>query len=151
MELRPELMPPKLDPLLVARLTELAESIDGAARGVWEEDLAEFNRLAEVTVPFAVFQGVYGGDGHESFVRRVIYQRRLSPPPDVSVAEMAEVVSRMITADTDHKFYSELFMACCRHPSGTDLIYWPELVPELSQDREASAREIAELALRGLE
>ena len=44
--------------------------------------------------------------------------------------------------------YLELFQINCKHPSGTDLIFWPNLVPELPQDREPTAEEIADLALR---
>ena len=51
MELRPELMPPALDEAKVLRLTELAAGLDGAHPGMWEEDLAEFNRIAGTTLP----------------------------------------------------------------------------------------------------
>jgi hypothetical protein len=149
MELRPDLMPPVLDPSLVARLTELADGIDGAAPGMWEDDLAEFTRLSGTAIPFEEFQGVYGGDGAEAFVRRVLFQRHLATPPPVTVEELAEVVARVGAAGPDHEFYLALFLAHCKHPSGTDLIYWPDLVPELPQDREPTEREIAELALRG--
>ena len=149
MELRPDLMPPALDPALVARLTELADGIDGAAPGVWEDDLAEFTRLSGTAIPFEEFQGVYGGDGPEAFVRRVLFQRHLAKPPSVSVAEMTEVVSRVMACGSDHDFFLDLFLAHCKHPSGTDLIFYPDLVPELPQGREPTAAEVAELALRG--
>jgi hypothetical protein len=149
MEFRPDLTPPALDPSLVARLTELADGIDGAAPGVWEDDLAEFNRLAGSTVSFEELQGVYGGDGAEAFVRRVLYGRHLTPPPAVSEAEMAEAVARVMVCGPDHDFYLELFLAHCKHPSGTDLIFYPDLVPELPRGREPTAAEVAALALRG--
>ena len=52
-----------------------------------------------------------------------------------------------MTDDSD--FYLELFLANCKHPSETDLIYYPDLVPELPQDRDPTPDEIADLALRG--
>ena len=65
MELRPELMPPALDEALVARLARLAARLDGAHPGLWEDDLAEFNRLAGTALPFEEFQGIYGGEDHK--------------------------------------------------------------------------------------
>lgn len=148
MELRPDLTPPAFDPSLVARLAALAAGLDGAAPGLWEDGLAEFNRLAGTAIPLEEFQGVYGGDGHEAYVRRVLFRRHLTPTPGASVAEMAEVVSRVVACGPDRDYYLELFLAHCRHPSGTDLIYWPNLVPELPGGREPTAQEVAELALR---
>lgn len=149
MELRPDLRPPALDAALVARLARLADRLDGAAPGQRDGDLAEFNRLAGTTLPLADFQGIDSGEDPEEFVRRVLFQRSLAPDPNLTLAEMAEVVSRASAGEDDHDFYLELFLVNCKHPSGTDLIYWPDLVPELPQDREPTAEEIAELALRG--
>jgi hypothetical protein len=149
MQLRPELMPPSLDELLVARLAELASALDGAAPGMWEDDLAEFNRLADTSISFEEFQGIYGGEDHEDYVRRVLFHQRLAPDPVLSAAEMAEIVSRVQACGDDHDFYLELFLVNCKHPSGTDLIYWPDQVAEFPEDREPTAQEIAKLALRG--
>jgi hypothetical protein len=149
MELRLDLTPPLLDAALVERLTKLADALDGAAPGRWAQDLAEFTELSGTVVAFEEFQGIYGGDGPEAFVRRVLFQRHLSTPCHVSLAEMTEVVSRVMRLGPDHEFYLELFLRHCSHPSGSDLIFWPNLVAELPQDREPTAREIADLALRG--
>jgi hypothetical protein len=149
MELRPELMPPTLDAALVACLAGLAARLDGARPGEWDEDLAEFNRLAGTAIPFEEFQGISGGEDHEDYVRRVLYRRCLSPDPALSRAEMTEIVSRVRAVAGDHDFYLELFMVNCRHPSGTDLIYWPNLVSEFPRGREPTAEEVAALALRG--
>jgi hypothetical protein len=149
MPLRPALRPPVLDEALVARLTELAASLDGAGPGMWEDDLAEFNRLAGTAIPFLEFQGISGGEDHEDYVRRVLYRRRLVPVLDVTVDEMTDIVSRVQACGDDHDFYLELFQVNCKHPSGTDLIFWPDEVDELPSDREPTAREIAELAMRG--
>jgi hypothetical protein len=62
---------------------------------------------------------------------------------------MVEIVLRVMARDAGHDFYLELFLASCEHPSGTDLIFWPSEVPELPQDREPTAEEIADLAMRG--
>ncbi len=149
MELRPDLMPPSLDASLVARLAKLADRLDGAGPGQRDDELAEFNRLAEANLSLADFQGIYKSEDPEDFVRRMLFRRLLTADPSLSPAEMSEIVSRVMACEDDHDFYLELFLVNCKHPSGTDLIYWPDLVPELPQDREPTAAEIAVLALRG--
>lgn len=149
MQLRRELMPPSLDGALVARLTDIASNLDGAAPGQWEDDLVEFNRLAGTAIQFEEFQGIYGGEDHEDYVRRVLYGRHVAPDPMLTRDEMAEIVSRVSACAEGHDFYLQLFSVNCKHPSGTDLIYYPDLVPELPQDREPTPAEVAELALQG--
>ena len=148
MGLRSELMPPTLDAAKVACLAKLAARLDGARPGQWEDDLAEFNRLAETAIPIEEFQGIYGAEDHEDWVRRVLYRQSLAPS-DVSREEMIEIVSRAMpqNGNPDRDFYLELFLVNCKHPSGSDLIFWPNLVPELPQDREPTAEEIAHLAI----
>ena len=148
MKLRPELIPPVLDEALVARLAELANHLDGARPGEWEDDLAEFNRLAGTSIPFEEFQGIYGAENHEDYVRRVMFRRLLVQDPALTQSEMTEIVKRVMECATDRDFYLELFLVNCKHPSKSDLIYWPNLVPELPQGREPTAEEVADLAFR---
>jgi hypothetical protein len=147
-ELRTELMPPALDEAKVRHLADLAARLDGANPGQWEDGLAEFNRLAGTSFAIEDFQGIYGAEDHEDWVRRVVYRQSLAPRDDLSRAEMAEIVSRVTAGGPGHAFYLELFLVNCKHPSGSDLIFWPNLVPELPQDRGPTAEEIAELAMR---
>ena len=56
MELRPELMPPKLDKATVRRLAKRAATIDGARPGQWEDELAAFNVEANTRFTFEDFQ-----------------------------------------------------------------------------------------------
>jgi hypothetical protein len=149
MQIRPELMPPTLDAAMVARLAKLAARLDGAAPGQWEDDLAEFNRLTGTSTPLAEFQRISGGEDHADYVRRLLYRRTLAPDPGLSLAEMTEIVKRAKAVCKDEDFYLELFLVNCKYPSGTDLIFWPDEVPELPQDREPTNEEVAELALRG--
>ena len=107
MQLRRELNPPALDAALVARLTDLAASLDGAAPGQWEDNLAEFNRLAGTAIPFEEFQGIYGAEDHEDYVRRLLFRRHLAPDPALTPEEMAEIVSRVMACAEGHEFYLE--------------------------------------------
>jgi len=148
MELRPELLPPALDEALIARLAKLADRLDGARPEQAEEDLAEFNRLAGTSMTLVNFQGIYKAENHDNWVRRIIYKRFVRPDPDLSQAEMAEVVSRVMACREDHEFFLELFLVNCKHPSGSDLIFWPSLVPQFSK-RQPTVAQIADLAMRG--
>ena len=75
----------------------------------------------------------------------------LAPAPGLSLAEMVEIVSRAMpqNGNPDYDFYLQMFLVNCKHPAGCDLLFWPNLVPELPQDREPTAEEIADLAMRG--
>jgi hypothetical protein len=142
-------MPPVLDAVKLSRLAELADRLDGALPGYWEAALAEFNRLADTSIPIGSFQHIYEAENHKDWVRRLLYRQVLSPTV-LSREEMTEIVSRVMfqIGDPDYDFYLELFRANCQHPSGTDLIFWPNLVPELPQGREPIPEEVAESALR---
>lgn len=147
MDLRPELTPPVLDEALVARLARLAERLDGAAEGQRDDELAEFNRLAGTDLPLREFQDIYKAVSPEEFVRDVLYRQALRPVPDLSRAEMVEIVSRLQAGGDEHDFYYGLFELHCKHPAGGGLVYSPDGVPGLPRGREPSAEEIADYAL----
>lgn len=149
MELRPELMPPALDEAKVARVAAIASTLDGYNSPDPDALLRRFNREAGTDLDLEVSQKIYASQDHEDWVRRVLYRRSIAPRDDLSRAEMVEIVSRVMACDADHDFYLEFFLANCKHPSTTDLIFWPNEVPELPQDREPTAEEIADLAMRG--
>jgi hypothetical protein len=147
-ELRTELTPPVLDATQLARLTELAAALDGAMPGQWDDNLAEFNGLAGCALPIQEFQGIYEAENHEDWVRRLLYRRSLVAT-DVTRDEMVEIVRRATPGNgtPDYDFYLELFVVNCKHPAGSNLIFWPNLVPELPQDREPTSEEIADAAI----
>jgi hypothetical protein len=147
MELRPELMPPEHDCDLVSRLAKLADRLDGASDGDCDAELAEFNRLAGTALPLCEFQGIYKGVNPEDFVRDVLNQQATKPVNDLSRAEMVEIVSRVLACGPDHDFYSSLFEMYCKHPASSDLIFYPENVPEMPKGRVPTAEEIADCAL----
>jgi hypothetical protein len=149
-QIRRELMPPILDADAVARLTDLAANLDGALPGQWEDGLAEFNRLAGTALAIEDFQYIYESEPHGDWVRRLLY-RRLVAPCELTRDEMVEIVSRAMppNGNADWEFYLQLLLVNCKHPAGSNLIFWPNLVPELPQDREPTAEEIAVLAMSG--
>jgi len=125
MELRPELMPPALDEKLVARLAKLAAQLDGDRE---EKFLAEFNQLAGTDIPMSEFQGIYGGEDHVDYVRRVLYYRLIKPAPGVTRAELAEVVRRAMPTNEffdQHQAYMAVFDANVPLERASNLIFYP--------------------------
>lgn len=147
MDLRSELMPPQLSADLVEELSRLAAEVDGARAEDSELTLAQFNQLAGTALKFAAFQGVHGAEDHEDWVRRILYSKSLSRRSDLIRDEMIEIVRRIVSAGDDHDFYLLVFEENCKHPAKSGLIYYPDLVPELPQDREPTEAEIADLAM----
>ena len=130
-ELRPELTPPVLDEAKVRHLAELASSLDsrldGADPGQCEELLAEFNRLVGETFTIQDFQGIYGAEEHETWVRRVLVRQAVRPVADVTRSELAEVVRRAMPQndDVDFEAYMAIFDANVPLPGASNLIFYP--------------------------
>ena len=64
--------------------------------------------------------------------------------------EMLSLVERIFRAEgteAEADADVELFIANCRHPSGSDLIFWPDLVPEYPPGHEPTALEVVALAM----
>ena len=127
MELRPELIPPVLEEARVGRLAELAARLDGTFPGLWEEDLAEFNRVAGTALAIEDFQGIYGAEDHETWVRRLLVRNTVRPAPDVTRAELAEVVRRAMAKDSfpENEDYMAVFDANVPFPGASNLIFYP--------------------------
>ena len=151
MQLRPQLMPPALDEAKVARLAELAASIDGARPGEWEDWLEEFNREAGTDLAFLEFQGIAGGMEHETFVRQVLCEPAARKIPDITYEELLELVTRVSgAAGAEHElhFWLRLLEANLPDPRLSDLIFWPdEYFGDGGSSRELSPKEILDIAL----
>ena len=150
MKLRPELMPPALDPKKVRRLAKLAAGIDGSAPGLWEQALAEFNREAGTDLAFIDFQGIYGGQDHETWVRQVLarpFQIRL---PDITRDELVELCRRVMECDgEEHEiaFWLKMLELNLPDPQVSDLLSWPgEYFGDGNNTRELSPEQVVDLA-----
>ena len=65
--------------------------------------------------------------------------------------EMLELVARIYRAEGTEEDAARdlgLFIANCIHPSSTDILFWPELVPEL-HGRVPTIAEVVALAMGG--
>lgn len=127
MELRPQLEPPKIDEQLAARLAELAANIDGARPGEWDEWMAEFNRLANTSIPFEHFQGIYGGEEHIEWVRRVLNDQLTEPVDDITRDELIEIVRRALPQNgySDAEAYMAVFDKHVPRSGASNLIFYP--------------------------
>lgn len=128
MPVRPEFTPPKLDETLVAQFAELAAEIDGANPGEWEDKLAEFNRLAGTSHSFGEFQGVYGGEEHETYVRRLLVSQKTTPIENLSRAELIDVFAWLQSgphSEIEHDFAIAQLEHHLNDPQVSDLLYWP--------------------------
>jgi hypothetical protein len=120
-------MPPALDEARVRHLAELASRLDGAYPGLWEDDLAEFNRVAGTAFSIEDFQGIYGAEEHEDWVRRVLVRNTVRPVPDVTRAELAEIIRRAKAQGSypDNEAYMAIFDANVPLPGASNLIFYP--------------------------
>jgi hypothetical protein len=69
----------------------------------------------------------------------------------LTLDEMLELVARIYRAEGTEEDAARdlgLFIANCTHPSSTDILFWPELVPEL-QGRVPTVEQVVTLAMGG--
>lgn len=151
MELRPDLMPPMLDESLIARLTELSEQIDCGHREQTREQLAAFNREAVTELEFFDFQGIYGGQSHDTWVRKVLaipHKRRVE---GVTRRELIELARRVMECDgAEHEIDFWLNMLAINIPNKrvSDLIFWPdEYFNDVNYSQRLSPEQVIEIAL----
>jgi hypothetical protein len=143
-------MPPDFDQAVVECLARLAADIDGAAPGQWEVALDEFNRAAQTDLAFADFQGIYGGQDHATWVRKVLaapFRKRL---PGITREELLELIRRVAQADgEEHEidFWLGLLAVNIPDPRISDLIFWPgEYFGDGDNSRALSPEQILEIA-----
>lgn len=152
MELRTELMPPTLDESMVARLTTLAEEIDCGDPEQTREQLAAFNREATTELEFLDFQGIYGGQAHDTWVRKILatpFEQRVA---DITKVELIELARRVMQCEGDeHQIDFWLNMLAINIPNEriSDLIFWPdEYFNDANYSQRLSPEQVIEIALK---
>jgi hypothetical protein len=118
-------MPPKLDNNLVGRLGRLADKIDGARPGEWESNLAEFNRLAGTALVFRNFQGIYGAEEAEDWVKRLLTCQCVKPFSGVTRAELVELVVRIKASGPEQEAFMAIFDANVPLRNASNLVFYP--------------------------
>ncbi len=128
MELRPELLPPKLDQALMLRLSELADRLDGPSDEQDEADLVEFNQLAGTSLSADEFQGIYEAMSHKDWVRCLLWSEQIEPVPDVTRDELIEVIRRAKPEGgyfDEHEAYMMIFDTNVVRESASALLFYP--------------------------
>jgi hypothetical protein len=151
MELRPALMPPVLDESTVARLTSLAEEIDCGRPEQTREQVAAFNQEARTELQFIDFQGIYGGQDHDTWVRKVLVAPYAQRVMDVTKCELIELARRVMECDgTEHDIDFWLSMLEINIPNEriSDLIFWPdEYFNDVNYSKTLTPEQVIEMAL----
>ena len=125
MELRQSLLPPVLDDTLVSRLADLAATLDGSPESACDDMLAQFSQLSGCKIPYSHFQGISGGEEHETWVRRVLISEYAVPTENVTRDELVEIARRAMPQNgfVDHEAYMEILD--CNLPETSNLIFYP--------------------------
>lgn len=151
MDLRRELMPPELDEQLVSKLCELSEDIDCGERDLTEHLVIEFNRLAATEFDFRDFQGIYGAQDHNTWVRKVLYEPYIQPVADVTKDELVEMARRGMEcegAEHDVDFWLLMLEVNIPNERVMDLIFHPGVYFGGAEfTRDLSPVEVVDLAL----
>ena len=132
MDLRTGLTPPKLDEANVAQLAEIADRLDqgcmdGRCDDSSQRDLALFNQLAGTNLFYRDFQGRYGAEDRQTWVRRILRKQRIKLVLGATKAELVEVARRAMDLNGRPVEECDAYgMILDAHlPGAFNLIYWP--------------------------
>ncbi|QDV69907.1 hypothetical protein Poly24_36250 [Rosistilla carotiformis] len=140
--------PPVLDEALVQTLSKLASEIDGSSETDSAELVKTFNAMAGTHIPYLEFQGVYGAEEHDAYVRRLLTAKLTKADPSLDRTELIKIFTR-ITQDPADDAYLQYAFTTIEKSFGdsqvSDLVFWPnhyfddgsdpdELTPEQMAD-----------------
>lgn len=144
-------MPPALDEQKVQRLTELASSIDCGDPEQMASQVDAFNLEASTSLEFYEFQGIYGGQGHETWVRTLLGNRYVCSVPDVTRPELVELARRVMECDGEEhaiNFWMEMLSINTSNERMCELIFWPNVYfGDEGLSRELTPDQVVEIAL----
>jgi hypothetical protein len=150
MNLRPEFLLPELDEDLVARLTWLANELDGARPETANDMLLEFNQLASTNIPFVDFQDIYEGEDHDTWVRRILLRQRVSKIENLTLDDLTAVFQRfspLACSEPELSFLLAQLEYNLADPQISGLIFWPgEYLGDGDNSRELTPEEMAHIA-----
>ncbi len=140
--------PPQLDESLIQRLAALASEIDGCHESLADELVQEFNSLAGTDIPYSEFQGIYGAEEHEDYVRRVLTAKLTTADSTIGREELTKMFARITANPSDGAYLAFVFSTIEKTFGDTqvsDLVFWPgyyfgdgensrELTPEQMAD-----------------
>ncbi|MEU0568704.1 bacteriocin immunity protein [Nonomuraea sp. NPDC005983] len=146
MDLRPELLPPPVPrefmKQLGAEIDRIAQLIEEGRMPEARQAIAALNEQTGHSYKPRHFAAYWESEDLEDVVKNAA---RPAPAkvPDITPAELAEIVRRIMEADPESDYYLALLEANVPHPEVSDLIFWPP-----DELRDAIPEEIVEAALR---
>jgi hypothetical protein len=124
MDLRPELLPPPVDPQRLAELSHEIERISGLRGEPAGAAIAAFKEMTGHDYDFSDFAEYYGWRDVEDFAKEAA--RPVRPRvPDITRDELVEIVRRLQAADPETDYYLRLLQANVADPHVSDLLYHP--------------------------
>lgn len=140
--------PIELDESLVAQLAELASSIDGGRKDEMQEAVQTFNKMSGSQLVFSDFQGIYGAEEHDEFVRRLLLQNQAKASPELSIDELTQLFQDVLDNPSNEQRVSQVIALIKKtwpDSNPSDLIFWPgEYFGDGNNRRELSARQMAQ-------
>lgn len=122
------LNPPRLDETLVKQLADLASEIDGCHESLADELINKFNSLADTKLTHSDFQGIYGAEEHENYVRRLLTEKSTGANPELGKSELTEMFKRVLQDPTDDAYLAFVFSTIQKtfgDNQVSDLVFWP--------------------------
>jgi hypothetical protein len=143
MNLRPELLPPPVDPQRIAEISREIERISGLPyrSEPAEAAIAAFNEMTGHDYDASAFAEYYASRDLEDFAQEAA--RPAHPRVnDITRDELVEIVRRIQAADPETNYYLRLLDANVARPDVGGLIFYPP-----AELRNASAEQIVDTAL----
>jgi hypothetical protein len=141
-----------LDEALVAELAALADQLDGAPEEGSEALLERFQRLSGTQVTHAELQGIYGGEEHETWVRRLLAVQQARLDPSLDRTAVVAMLQRVLDDPCDDAYLGWAF-ATLEHTFGvtdvSDAVFWPEHFFGADGPSEPTAEQIADAVMGG--
>ncbi|BBP68733.1 hypothetical protein PHLH6_07370 [Pseudomonas sp. Seg1] len=98
------------------------------------------------------FQGIYGGQDHDTWVRKILatpYERRVAEVTKCELIEMARRVMECDGAEHDIDFWLNMLAINIPNERVSDLIFWPdEYFGDMNYSQRLSPEQVVEIALK---
>ena len=116
--------------------------------------MTEFNNLANTELTFEEFQGVYGGAGHQAFVRNILTEQQVTANSDLGREDLVKMFQVIIDEPENDSKLTKMFGTIEKTWPGSnpsDLVFWPgEYFGDGDDSRELTADEMADEILKSM-
>ena len=145
---------PQLEEGQVKLLADLASKIDGAINGEWEELLVTFNKNSglDCVMKYEDFQGIYGAEAHDLFVRRLLALNKAVKVNNLTKDDISQTFEKILDGtlkEWQSSFLIESLSKSLNDPELQDIIYYPgEYLKSGDNSVQLSPIEMSEIVLK---